>query len=101
VTNEYDILKIRIDRALQALQAYCAERETVMPTDPQDLIDLVAGVVADLAHLLDQHTAEPGQIRQAAELGIETLYEAELGDRIMEAEVKDEIDRLLGGDDVC
>lgn len=100
VTTEYDILMIRVERAQQALEAYCAEAESVMPTDPQAQVDLVSKLVSDLGHWLDQRTAEPGVIVEAAEAGITTLYEAEVADRVMEAEAKDEIDRLLGGGDV-
>lgn len=65
-----------------------------MPTDPQELINLIASVISDLGHLLDSHTPAPGQIGVAIKLGIGVHYRTEVENLRFEQDILRDLENL-------
>jgi hypothetical protein len=84
----------RRERAAVAVAAYCHCIGRELPTDPQQLVDLVAEVVCDLGHLLDDHTAAPGRIGESIKKGIGLHYTADRNNLRFEQDVLLDLEQL-------
>lgn len=93
-TTEAEHMTDRHERAAVALATYCSCLEIEQPTDPQNLIELVAQLISDLGHLLDDHTAAPGRIGEAIKLGIGLHYQFERANLQFEQDVLLDLEQL-------